>query len=199
MPNILTISGSPTENGSTEILLGTVVKGIASALKEEIKTELIRLNDYKYIPCQACGKSPEPEYCFFHDEIYPIYGKLISCDIVLLGTPVYFDSVSAQSKSFIDRCNCLRPADFENKGNHPFKKLIERKRLGGMIIVGGYRGEFELARKVIAGFFKWVEVTNCGLVTYESKSWEKGAVLRNAEKLAEANDLGKKIAELLTQ
>ncbi len=160
-------------------------------------SELIRINDYNFIPCQACGRSPQPDYCFFHDDIYPLYDKLINCDIVLFGSPVYFDSVSAQAKAFIDRCNCLRPASFGEDDIHPFKKILEKRRLGGIVLVGGNRGEFELARRVIAGFFKWVEVTNCGVVTYENKGWQKGSVRDNAAKLDEAEAIGVKIAHNL--
>lgn len=194
MPNILILSGSPINGGSTEILLEKIAEAITANSVDRLTTELIRINDFNFIPCQSCGKSPQPDYCFFHDDIYPIYEKLIDCDIVLFGSPIYFDSVSAQAKLFIDRCNCLRPASFDELGEHPFKKILNKQRLGGIVLVGGHRGEFELARKVIAGLFKWVDVTSCGLVTFEAKGWDKGAVKNDPSALAQAAILGNKIA-----
>ncbi len=198
MLKILTLNASPVKGSSTDILLGQIADGIAYSSATPVDNEIIRLNNYQYLPCQACGKSPEPDWCFFHDEIYPVYDLLINCDIVLFGSPIYFDTVSAQAKMFIDRCNCLRPADFENETEHDFKKILPRKRLGAMVLVGGERQRTEHARVVIAGFFKWVEVENCGAITYATKGWEAGEAAEDDTKLNEAFSLGQKIASQAT-
>jgi multimeric flavodoxin WrbA len=198
MPNILSLTASPIKNGSTDILLREISRGIAAAAKtdDKIMEQFVRLNDFHGLPCQACGKSPEPDYCFYHDDIYSLYQPLMDCDIVLFGSPVYFDAVSAQAKIFIDRCNCLRPPDFEKKGDHPFKKIIAKKRLGGIVLSGGERENFECARKVIAGFFKWVEIENIGLITYAGSDMNKiGPVRDDRSKLLEAGKLGQVIYE----
>jgi len=197
MINILTLTGSPIRGGSTEILLEQIADGIIHSAIQPARNEIIRLNNYLYLPCQSCGKSPEPDYCFFHDEIYPAYDLFVESDIILFGSPVYFDTVSAQSKLFIDRCNCLRPADFENETDHHFKKILTKKRAGAIVLVGGERQQFECARKVIAGFFKWTEIENRGTIIYGGSSWEIGAVLEDTEKMKEAYDLGQNIASNL--
>ncbi len=194
MPNILSLSGSPIKNSSTEILLEKIAEGIKESWGPSCTYEFIRLNDLKYIPCQACGKSPEPDYCFFHDDLFPVYDKLVNCDIVLLGTPVYFDSVSAQTKMFIDRCNCLRPPDFEGTTGHHFKRILSKKRVGAMVLVGGERGEFECARKVIAGFFKWAEIVNSGQIIYAGSDWKEiGPVQKSENRLQEAVNLSREL------
>lgn len=198
MLDILTLTGSPVKGGSTEIILNRIADGIIHSSTQSARNEVVRLNNYQYLPCQSCGKSPEPDYCFFHDEIYSIYELFINCDIVLLGSPVYFDTVSAQTKLFIDRCNCLRPVDFSGESDYLFKRILTKKRLGGMVLVGGERQQFEWARKVIAGFFEWTEIINCGMVTYAGSSWEIGAVSGDSEKLNEAFTLGQKIASQVT-
>jgi len=153
MLNILTLTGSPVNGSSTSILLEQIAEGITYSSTQPVNNEIIRLNDYQYLPCQACGKSPEPDYCLFNDEIYPIYEQFLNCDIVLFGSPIYFDTVSAQSKLFIDRCNCLKPYDFKDETEHHFKTLITKKRLGAFVLVGGERQIFEHAQAVMAGFF----------------------------------------------
>jgi len=193
MLNILILTGSPIKGGSTDILLDRIAEGVAHSSIHSVKTEIIYLNEYQYLPCQSCGKSPEPDYCLFKDEIYPVYDLFINCDIVLFGSPVYFDTVSAQAKLFIDRCNCLKPVDFSENPEHLFKKVLTKKRLGGMVVVGGERQDFECARKVIAGFFEWTEVLNCGYVAYSGAGLEAGAVADDTEKLTEAFALGQKI------
>jgi multimeric flavodoxin WrbA len=194
MPNILTLTGSPIKNGSTDILLGKIAEGIRESFPDEVKNEFVRLNDYQYLACQSCGKNPEPDFCFFHDEIYPIYSLLMDCDIVLFGSPVYYDTVSAQAKLFIDRCNCFRPVDFKNPKGPVFRKILTDEKLGAIALVGGERQDLECARKVLAGFYKWLGISNCGMVSYSGSSWEQGAVEGDLAKLNEAVSLGRKIA-----
>jgi len=69
----------------------------------------IYLNDLHVKPCQSCGVDPHPKYCLFDDDMQLIYNALESNDVIVLGSPVYFDTVSAQVKLVIDRCNCLMP------------------------------------------------------------------------------------------
>ncbi len=193
MPNILILSSSPIRGGSTEIILERIADGISHSSIQPVKLELVRLNDYQYLPCQSCGESPEPAWCIFKDEIEPVYDLYVNCDIVLFGSPIYFDTVSAQAKLFIDRCNCLKPADFSENPEHYFKKVLTKKRLGAMVLVGGERQDIECARKVIAGFFKWTEVVNCGCVAFSSVGLGAGTVADDPDKLQEAFALGQKI------
>lgn len=193
MLNILTLTASPIKGSSTNLLLEQIAEGIIQNAPQPAHNEIITLNHYQYLPCQACGKSPEPDFCFFKDEIYPVYDLLIDCDIVLFGSPIYFDTVSAQAKLFIDRCNCLRPADFSGESGHHFKKILSKQRLGAMVLVGGDRQQFEHARVVIAGFFKWVEIKNYGTITYTGTGWEAGTVAGNHEKLKEAFETGRNL------
>ncbi|MFH2035801.1 MAG: flavodoxin family protein [Candidatus Zixiibacteriota bacterium] len=198
MPRILTLSGSPVKGSSTSILLERIAEGIIYSSPEPVTNEIIRLNDYQYLHCQACGKSPEPDYCLFKDEIYPVYEQFLNCDIILFGSPIYFDTVSAQAKLFIDRCNCLKPYDFENETAHHFKKIITKKRLGAIVLVGGERQKFEHARVVLAGFFKWTEIENCGVIAFAGSNIAPGEVVDNEDKLHEAFALGQLIASRIT-
>lgn len=198
LTKLLLISGSPIEGSSVEILLEEVAKGFRQSFEpEQVQVELVRLNELTIKACQACGEAPQPEFCFFDDGMSDLYRKLIDCEAMVVGSPIYFDSVSAQTKLFIDRCNCMRPGDFSDgpEGNK-FGRLIDRKRQGGMVLVGGERGYYEGARRVIAGFYKWVRVVNHGLVTYESHDMRlKGSVIENESALNDAIELGRKIAQ----
>ena len=195
---LLSISGSPVEGSSTDILLKEIEKGFLekAGSREETQISFYKLNELNFIACQACGKAPTPEYCFYDDDLTRVYAELAVCDCLLVGSPIYFDTVSGQLKSFMDRCNCVRPADFDNTDpQHDFLKLIAGKRPGAMVLVGGERGYFEGARRTIAGFFKWIEVTNQGMVIHKSDDFhKKGAVVDDSTALKEARELGAKLA-----
>jgi len=195
---LISISGSPTEGSSTDILLHEIAASVSSAM-DSVESAHIRLNDLTFIPCQACGKAPAPEFCFYDDDLSAVYSQLAACDCLLFGSPIFFDSVSAQAKAFMDRCNCMRPPDYDNIDPvRNFLTLIPRKRPGAIVLVGGEQGWFEGARRSIAGFFKWVEVINEGHVFYRSQDFRaKGTVRDDPETLAQAHLLGRRLADCL--
>jgi multimeric flavodoxin WrbA len=198
MLKLLVINGSPTEGSSTKLLLDVAARGFQSAFPgKPVAIDCVVLNELTFIPCQACGKAPTPSFCFYDDGLAPIYSLVAECDAFLFGTPIYFDSVSAQAKAFIDRCNCFRPPDFDNRDpKHDFIKILKRKRPGGMIFVGGKDAWFEGARRTVAGFFKWIEVTNEGVITLSSPDYHKTGIAANdISSLDQARALGNKIAE----
>ena len=51
-----------------------------------------------------------------------VYKALESWDVIVLGSPVYFDTVSAQTKVVIDRYNCLAPFIKQPDGRWGIKK-----------------------------------------------------------------------------
>lgn len=193
---ILVISGSPVSGSSTDFLLDK----IANTIKEqnnELEIVTYKLNDLKIKPCIACGESPEPKFCIY-DDLNHIYDELLNCTCLLFGSPVYFDSVSAQAKLFIDRCNCFKPPDYKNETNYLFKKRTFQKIPGAMVLVGGEDSWYEGARRVIAGFFKWVSVVNEGYISYGSYDYNiRCSVKDSVEKLEEAKKLGLKLSKLI--
>ncbi len=199
MIKILAISGSPVVGASTDLLLQQIARGIVDELKgrKETAVSFVKLNSILFRSCQACGVDPTPRWCFYED-LAPELQQLAECDCLLFGSPIYFDTVSAQAKAFIDRSNCLRPADFDDETETRFIRRIKRTRPGAMVLVGGEEGWFEGARRVIAGFFKWIEVSNEGVLTYSPpENFEKGAAADDADTLSRATELGKHLATIL--
>ena len=189
--NVLGICGSPVRGGSTEILIEEILRGAQSA---GALTDYIFLNDLQIMPCQACGKSPTEGYCFFHDGMDEVYKKFDWCDAVVIGSPIYFDSVSAQTKLFIDRTNCFRSLNID--GPEHFIPRMQKKRKGAIILVGGEREEYEHARRVIGGFFVWANVKSVGLITFAHSSWDKGAVVGASDVLRQAHEVGIELARI---
>jgi len=99
----LIILGSPRRKGNSAALAAQVARGIEDRGGE---TETVYLNGLAIGPCQACGRCREADAtgCILKDDMQPLYGKLIEADSVVLASPVYFFNVSAQLKTFIDRC-----------------------------------------------------------------------------------------------
>jgi multimeric flavodoxin WrbA len=189
---ILGISGSATPQSSTDILIGEALKGAGG---EHPAANIFRLNEMNILPCQACGKSPEPEYCFFHDDALVLLKKLATAKATIFGSPVYFDSVSAQAKIFIDRSNCLRPADFTNPKTQHFKKPLFAGKKGGLILVASNDGKFDSALRTMRAFFIWAGIEIKFELTYKTTSLEYGQAAKDDVICREAFQSGKTLMD----
>ena len=99
--NILILSGSPRKGGNTELLVEAFVKGAA----EHHQVEVVSVRDYKVNPCLGCNAcfSSKDNTCAQKDDMAQIYEKMAKADMLVLASPVYFYSISAQLKAVIDR------------------------------------------------------------------------------------------------
>ncbi len=185
MSNLLGICGSPVLGSSTEILIREILRGAESV---GATSDYISLNELDIMACQACGQSPDDGYCFFNDGMDEIYEKFDQCDAIVVGSPIYFDSVSAQTKLFIDRTNCFRAINPDSP--ETFIPRITKKRKGAIVLVGGEREVYEHARRVIGGFFVWANIESAGLIHYGHFDWAKGSVVSDSKLLKQGFDLG---------
>ena len=99
--SILIISGSPRKGGNTELLVEAFAKGAA----KHHHVEIVFVRDYKVNPClgcNACFKS-DANTCAQKDDMTVIYEKMSQADMLVIASPVYFYSISAQLKAVIDR------------------------------------------------------------------------------------------------
>ncbi|MCE5336568.1 MAG: flavodoxin family protein [Desulfobacteraceae bacterium] len=101
MKRILAIYGSPRKKGNTAILLGSAVQGAAEsgALVEEVL-----LRDCKISPCLELYACKDTGRCAINDDFQELHAKMLTCDALMLASPIFFYTVSAQTKIFMDRC-----------------------------------------------------------------------------------------------
>ncbi|MGP8337258.1 MAG: flavodoxin family protein [Methanosarcinaceae archaeon] len=122
---ILGISGSPTKDGNNEYLIDTVLN---AAKARGFETDSVLLSSAKIAPCTACGACSRGEMCPINDDMDAVYSKLTGADAIIVATPVYFGSVTAQVKALFDRSVLLRRQGFQLKS-----------KLGAAMAVGGSR------------------------------------------------------------
>ena len=102
---LLAINGSPRKTWNTATLLKKAVEGAAS---QGAATELIHLYDLDFrgcVSCFACKTRDGESYgrCAVKDDLAPIFEKILKTDILLLGSPIYFGSVTGEMQSFLER------------------------------------------------------------------------------------------------
>ena len=111
---ILIISGSPKKDGNTEALVEWFSQGAAS---KGASVEIVRAASLKYkttgcTSCRKCQKSDKYE-CVINDEAKPVLAKMAYVDVIVMATPLYFFSASAQLKMIFDRMFSLYKWDNE--------------------------------------------------------------------------------------
>jgi multimeric flavodoxin WrbA len=186
------IVGSPKKNGNVDLLVSQVLKGASS---QGAKTHKIYLNDMHIKPCQSCGVDPYPKYCVFDDDMKEIYALLESCDAVVLGSPIYFDTVTAQAKLMIDRCNCIMPYVKRSDGAFGFERRIKKQKRGVFIAVAGTDQEFNTIQTTVKGFFNWANIELVGTILYPNDSNELGSVKGDKEGMNQAFEMRVRIAK----
>lgn len=104
---ISAVNGSPRKNGNDALLLKAA---LACAQEEGHKTELIQLSDIDYRGCRSClacklAKEPwlsEPD-CAVKDGLTDILDRIRKSDIMLIASPIYYGSLSADTYAFLER------------------------------------------------------------------------------------------------
>ena len=185
------IVGSPRKGMNTDTLVTQVLEG---ALSRGAQTEKIYLNDLEIKPCQACDKSPAPEYCFYKDGMEIIYEALETVDALVIGTPAYYDSVSSQLKLLIDRFNCVSEMIVLPGRKLMFKSRVSKKKKGVFIWVADSSRNPEHALAMIK---LWCQDANIELVeTMIVTDSDRGKGARNREDLLrQAFELGTSLVQ----
>ena len=98
---VLGINASPRGSKSqTRKLVQAVLDGASS---KGATVELVDLCRLKMEYCNACGICYETGKCVKKDDLQTLYRKILSADGLVMGSPNYFHSVTAQMKTMIDR------------------------------------------------------------------------------------------------
>lgn len=98
---VLAVSASPRGGGNSDVLCDQFLKGAKEAGHQTEKIHIGRKNIGPCMACYGCGKT---KTCVQNDDMKEVLNKLIEADVIILATPVYFYSMNAQMKVFIDRC-----------------------------------------------------------------------------------------------
>ena len=103
--NIMAVNGSPRKTWNTATLLNEALKGAAA---QGVVTELVHLYDLNFtgcISCFACKTRDGQSYgrCAVADDLTPIFNRIEAADGLILGSPIYFGTVSGEMRSFMER------------------------------------------------------------------------------------------------
>lgn len=100
---VLIISSSPVPGGkaNSDILCEEFARGARECGND---VEIVALRDHQINFCRGCEVCVQTgNGCVQQDDMKQLIAKMHAADVFVLATPIYFMSVSAQLKVFIDR------------------------------------------------------------------------------------------------
>ncbi len=97
---ILGILGSPRDRGNTVLLLDAA---LAAAAEAGAQTEKVGVSDLDLNFCIGCGKCYATGQCIYDDGVTMLQSKMMEADGIILASPNYIQSVTAQLKTLMDR------------------------------------------------------------------------------------------------
>jgi len=174
---VLCINASP--KGSKSQTLRLVKAVLSGARAKGARVELVDLCTLKIEYCNACGACYKNGKCVKNDDFHTLYHKVLSADGLVMGSPNYFRSVTAQMKTMIDRM-----ADAIHCQLMTGKYTVNVATSGGD---GQYTQVIDYLNEIMRNFGSFI-TGSCGIsVRQGSKAFE------NSEK--RAFRLGEKLAE----
>ena len=177
---IIAINGSPRKKWNTYILLEKCLDGAKEAGAE---TELVNLYDMDYKGCTSCfvckKKGVTVTKCAMKDNLAPVLERICECDALVLGSPIYFASMTGEMRSFWERL--LFPySSYEGKPSS-FPKSINTAFIYTMNVPGfalpltGYNKLFKKNQQLMKKIFgnaEYLAVTS----TYQFDDYSKYAM-----------------------
>lgn len=149
---ILAIYGSSRKKYNTDRMLDIFLDKFGLN-NEDISKITLKDMDYKYcISCYGCAKEGK---CIVRDDLTEVYPLIEEADMIVFASPVYFNSVSALAKAFIDRTQVYWSRKFILKVPGP------KEKFGVCLLNGGSSTEehqFLGSELVFDHFFK---ATSC--------------------------------------
>ncbi len=176
---VVGISGSPRKGGNTEFLLS---EALGVAKERGFQTERLLCSELNVGFCKDCGSCAKGKPCPEADDTPAVLDALFKADGIIVASPVYFGSVTAQLKAVFDRTIPLRRQGMKLKD-----------KVGCGITVGGARNGGQ--EKAMESIHAWMHIQ--GMIVVGDSSHFGGIAVRPASEdrigrntvLASANKL----------
>jgi len=145
-------------------------------------------------PCLEIYACKKDGRCVIKDDFQGLYDSILACQGIMLASPIFFYTVSAHTKIFMDRCQSLWAK------RYLLEKAVrgegERTKKGLFVSVGATGGKklFEGTLLTVRYFFDVCDADLWRYLLYRGLDFE-GDVLKHPEYLEEAYSAGKELAQ----
>lgn len=109
---VLILSASPRKGGNSDTLCDAFAKGAAESGHQVEKVFLGELHISPCVACYICKSNGG--VCAIEDDMAGILERMQAAHVIVMASPVYFGSISAQMKMVLDR-SLARSKDLKGK------------------------------------------------------------------------------------
>jgi multimeric flavodoxin WrbA len=184
---VVAFNGSPRSNGNTQQALQIVLDELKA---EGIETELVNIADKQLEPCHACyscGRNKDQRCIYDKDRLNDWVQLMIKADGILLGSPVYFGTMNAQMKAFIDRAGFVARQNGDLFKRKVGAAVAVNRRAGALTAFDDMNHFFLIGQMIVPGSDYW-NIVNAN---------KPGDILADEEGVRTMRTLGKNMAWLL--
>ena len=183
--SILILKGSPREKGNSSTLADQVAAGAEAAGAQVESFVLQNMNIQPCNACDACHEGSDGE-CILEDDMQILYPKLRKADAIVIASPIYWFTMSAQTKLCIDRWYALEGP----QGNALAGKQI------GIVLTYGDSNQFTSgainAMRAFEDMFRYVRADIVEMI--HGSASNVGDVQKQPSLMEQAYALGQKLA-----
>ncbi len=175
---VLILSSSPRKGGNSDTLCDEFMRGAINSGNSVEKIFLRDKNIHYCTGCSVCSQYNKP--CPQKDDAAEIIEKILASDVIVMATPVYFYTMSAQMKTLIDRC-CSRYTEISNKEFY-------------FIVTAAENDQSKMLRTIdtFQGFLDCLENPTIKGTVFGLGAWHIGEI-KNNPAMQEAYEMGMKI------
>jgi len=134
---VLVLSASPRKGGNSDLLCDQFMKGATESGNQAEKIFLREKKIHFCLGCMACQSNGGR--CVQKDDMAGLLEKMTAADVIVMATPVYFYTMNAQMKTFIDRTTPKYP-DFGTKDIYFIVTAADPDREALERTIEGFRG-----------------------------------------------------------
>ena len=109
---VLVLSASPRKGGNSDLLCDQFMVGAKESGNQVEKIYLVGKKINYCIACEVCIKNSGN--CVHKDDMTEVLEKIITADVIVMATPVYYNAMNGQLKTLIDR-TFARHKEIRNK------------------------------------------------------------------------------------
>lgn len=178
MKKVTILSTSLRANSNSEMLALRFSEGAKDAHND---VKFITLKNKKISFCQGCLACQKLKHCVIDDDMKEIINEVISSDVLVFATPIYYYEMSGQMKTLIDRLNPIYTQDYQFKDIYLLVTAADTSK-----------DAYKRALKGLEGFSECFLNTNIKKVIFQGGVTDAKEIA-NKKSLDEAYELGKNI------
>ncbi len=175
---IIIFQGSPNRRGSTYLLADSFRQGASSAGHT---VEMIDAAHANIHPCTGCVRCGYEGPCVQKDDMDEIRQKILSADMLVFATPLYYYGMSAQLKTLIDRF-CA------------FNASLTRKHMRSALIAAAWNSDswtFEALAAHYKTLVRYLDFKDMGMIL--GGGCGTPSMTRSSRYIQQAYELGKNL------